>query len=136
MYRVVLDPSVSIAALISAKGAPRALVREWLDGAFELLVSASLLAELRRVLEREKFRPYVSEREAHAYSAFVERFASVLPDVDSPPRISPDPSDDYLLALAHSQAADFLVSGDPHLYRLERSEPPILTPRAFLNRLA
>jgi uncharacterized protein len=136
MYRVVIDPGVLIAALISAQGAPRALVRAWLEGAFELLVSPHLLAELERVLERRKFRRYTSEREAQAYVAFLRRFAAVCPDVEPPPRLTPDPGDDYLLALAHAQAAHFLVSGDPHLRDLKHTDPAILSPRAFLDRLS
>jgi putative PIN family toxin of toxin-antitoxin system len=135
VYRVVLDPGVLIAALISDKGAPRALLCAWLDGVFELLVSPDLLAELGRVLERQKFRRYASEREARLYVAFLKRFATLCPDTDSPARQSADPGDDYLLALAQNQGANFLVSGDPHLCQIERTEPPVLTPRAFLNRL-
>jgi putative PIN family toxin of toxin-antitoxin system len=135
VYRVVLDPGVLIAALISARGAPRALLRAWVDGAFELLVSPHLLGELGRVLSRPKFRRYVSEREARAYVALLQRFATLQPDVESPPHLTPDPGDDYLLALAQSQSADFLISGDPDLCELKNAEPPVLTPRAFLNRL-
>ncbi len=107
----------------------------WMAGAFELLASPNLLAELSRVLERQKFRPYVTEREAQVYVAFLQRLATLCADVESLPRVSPDPGDDYLLALARSQAADFLVSGDPDLCRLQNTDPPVLTPRAFLNRL-
>jgi putative PIN family toxin of toxin-antitoxin system len=136
VYRVVLNPGVLVAALISSRGAPRALLQAWIDGAFELLVSPQLLSELSRVLERRKFRQYASEREVRAYLAFLERFATLCADVDSPPRISPDPGDDYLLALARSASADFLISGDPDLCQLKNTEPPVLTPRALLNRLA
>ena len=135
MWRVVLDPGVLIAAFISAKSAPRALVRAWIDGAFELLVSPKLLAELARVLGRPKFRRYATEREARAFVAFLQRFATLCVDVESPARLSPDPGDDYLLALARSHSANFLVSGDADLCQLEGTEPPVLTPRAFLNRL-
>ncbi len=135
MYRVILNPGVLVAALISAKGAPQALLRAWMDGAFELLVSRNLLAELGRVLERPKFRRYATEREARAYVALLQRFATLCDDVESPARLSPDPGDDYLLALAHFHSADFLVSGDPHLCQLKNTEPPVLTPRALLNRL-
>jgi putative PIN family toxin of toxin-antitoxin system len=135
VWRIVLDPGVLIAALISAKGAPRALVRAWIEGAFELLVSPKLLAELARVLGRPKFRRYATEREARAFVAFLQRFATLCADVESPDRLTPDPGDDYLLALARSHSANFLVSGDADLCQLEGTEPPVLTPRAFLNRL-
>ena len=135
MWRVVLDPGVLIAAFISGKGATRALVRAWIDGAFELLVSPKFLAELARVLRRPKFRRYATEREARAYVAFLQRFATLCSDVESPPQLSPDPGDGYLLALAHSHSTNFLISSDADLYQLEDTEPPVLTPLALLNRL-
>ena len=135
MFRVVVDPGVLIAALISSKGAPRALLQAWMHGAFELLVSPKLRAELLRVLARHKFRRYFTEREAQTYVAFLERFATLCPDVETPPRCSPDPGDNYLLALARFHSADFLVSGDPDLCQLENTEPPVLTARALLDRL-
>ena len=87
------------------------------------------------MLARPKFRGYATEREARAFVSLVERFATLRADVESPPRLSPDPGDDYLLALARSQGAAFLVSGDAHLCQLKNIEPPVLTPRAFLNSL-
>jgi predicted nucleic acid-binding protein len=51
--------------------------------------------------------------------------------------LSSDPKDDYLLALARSSGADFLVSGDGrHLLVLELSDyPPVTSPRDFLEIL-
>ncbi len=98
-------------------------------------MSRSLLGELETVLSRRKFRRYLSEDEAAKY---VERFrerATMLPDPESIPRATPDPKDDYLVALARSVGADFLVSGDPHLTGLEDERLRVLTPRAFLDVL-
>ena len=136
MLRLVIDPGVLIAALISAQGAPRQLILSWLAGEFELLASPLLIAELERVLEREKFRTYVSLRDAGSYVGLFRRFATLTPDVPSPPNLTPDPGDDYLLALAASQEAHFLVSGDPHLTKLRNPVVPIATPRLMLERLS
>jgi predicted nucleic acid-binding protein len=38
----------------------RSLLWLWLEGSFELIMCAALLAELARVLLRPKFRPYVT----------------------------------------------------------------------------
>ena len=136
MLRLVIDPGVLVAALISAKGAPRQLILRWLEGEFELLVSPMLLAEVERVLEREKFRIYVSVRDARSYVTLFRRFAKFEPDVQNPPQLSLDPGDDYLLALAAAQAVHYLVSGDPHLTKLKNPVVPIATPRAMLDWLA
>jgi hypothetical protein len=50
--------------------------------------------------------------------------------------LSPDPDDDYLLALAQATSTDYLISGDAHLTGLANPQPPVLTPRAFLDLLS
>lgn len=135
MLRVVIDPGVLIAALISPKGDPRALLQAWIEGAFELIVSSKLLSELERVLKREKFRSYVGLREVSQYLGLLRRFATIAADVELTQKLSPDPDDDYLIALASSQSAACLVSGDAHLTDLEQTPIPVLTTRAFLRQL-
>ena len=125
-----------ISGLISAKGAPRGLLWLWLEGSFELITCPALLAELERVLLRPKFRPYVTAREARAYIALLRRLSSVEPDPEATAGLTPDPGDDYLVALARAAGAHFLVSGDPHLTELKQARPPVLAPRAFLRRLS
>lgn len=55
------------------------------------------------------------------------------PDPDQPPRVSRDPGDDYLVALATSSAA-ILVTGDRDLLRLA-PKLPIQAPADFLELL-
>ena len=124
-----------ISALISGKGAPRDLLWLWLEGSFELVVCPSLLGELERVLLRSKFRPYVSAQEVRAYVALLRRLVVLEADPEATVGLTPDPGD-YLVALARAAKAHFLVSGDPHLTELKQARPPVLTPRAFLRRLA
>jgi predicted nucleic acid-binding protein len=49
--------------------------------------------------------------------------------------VTPDRGHDYLVALARAARADVLVSGDAHLTGLPDPDPPVLTPRGFLDRL-
>jgi predicted nucleic acid-binding protein len=52
----ILDANVLIAALLSPRGSPARLLRAWMNGAFELIVSPGLLAELERALAYPKLR--------------------------------------------------------------------------------
>lgn len=130
--RAVLDPSVLISALLAPAGVPAALVRRWLDGEFELVVSPQLLAELRRALAYPKLRSHVTAEEATAFIDLLLQAGMLAEDVASPPRLSRDPGDDYLLALARANAA-VLVSGDRDL--LEVKDAAVSTPMAFASRL-
>jgi putative PIN family toxin of toxin-antitoxin system len=135
VYRAVLDPGVLIAALLSRTGAPAQILLSWIGGGFELVVSPNLLNELRAALLRPKFRKYVTVGEVGAYLTLLEHRASMVVDPEPGSRLTADPGDDYLITLARDAAAHFLVSGDAHLTGLGRSQPPIVTPRAFLSTL-
>ena len=133
--RVVFDPNVLISARLSPNGAPGLLLRQWLAGRFELLVSPALLIELADVLQRDKFRTYLTAEQAREFVDSLRAGASLVEDPPVSPQGSPDPDDDYLLALALVHHADCLVSGDPHLASMEVAEPRILRPRDFLAGL-
>ncbi len=100
-------------------------------------MSEHLLAELEDVLFRRKFRRYFSEEQAgrlledaRAKGLFGEDGA------DDATSYTPDPEDDYLVALALTTEAAYLVSGDPHLSGLEgETLPPVVSPRGFLEIL-
>jgi putative PIN family toxin of toxin-antitoxin system len=106
------------------------------DGAFELVVSPLLLAELHDVLMRPKFRPYVAETEVDAYVALIRQESVVVEDPEpSPAGISGDPDDEFLIDLARAARVDALVSGDAHLLDL-RDSLPVRSPREFLDELS
>jgi putative PIN family toxin of toxin-antitoxin system len=133
--RAVLDANVLISALLSNAGAPARLIQSWLEGDFELVVCERLLAETAATLARPKLRRRVDEADAADFLALVREFAEVVADPsEAPPIRSPDPGDDYLLALAAREKAQ-LVSGDQHLLTL-RDRAPVVEPREFLARLA
>lgn len=113
---------------------PAAILRAWSGGAFELVASPLLLAELERALAYPKLRRRIDESEATAIVEWLRRSATIVPDADEPaPRTSEDPGDDYLIALAAHERAT-LVSGDRHLLGLAR-ELPIYAPADFLSLL-
>ena len=133
--QAVLDPNVFISGLLSRSGAPARILRAWIEGAFELVVSEALLAELARALEYPKIADRVAAGERSELLALLRAEAELSPDpVAPPPRESSDPADNYLIALSADQRAP-LVSGDKHLLDLA-GELPILTPREFLKLLA
>jgi putative PIN family toxin of toxin-antitoxin system len=132
--RAVLDVNVLISALISSAGAPAGIVRQCLEGDFELVVSPALIAEAQRTLALPKLRARIEQADADRFIELLMDRAELVPDPDEPAAIrSTDPGDDYLLALAASAQAP-LVSGDEHLLAL-RDRAPIFSPRDFLEQL-
>lgn len=131
--RVVFDTNVLFSAAFSPTGVPGQLVRLALTGRFELVVSPNLLDELAEALARPKSRLDTPAIERY----LVQLRGQVL--VQDPPSQanawSRDPDDDYLLALALDARADAVVTGDRDLTDLADPPVPVLTPRAFLDRL-
>jgi putative PIN family toxin of toxin-antitoxin system len=83
------------------KGTP--LLQAAAEGRAVVLVSPLLLAELREVVNRAKFRRYFTIEEAESFIAALELLAHHVedPSRDRWVQICPDPDDDYLVALSH-----------------------------------
>ena len=131
--RAVLDPNVLVAALLSRSGAPAQILSRWLAGAFELVVSETLLAELESALAYPKLHPHITPGEAAEFLSLLRNGAILAPDPPARTRRSTEPADDYLPALAESEHA-VLVSGDQHLLA-RKDDLPIRPARAFLKAL-
>jgi putative PIN family toxin of toxin-antitoxin system len=100
-----------VSALIAPTGKPAAIIRTWLDGKFMLLTCAAHVDELRSTLQKprvsERIRPHKAGRLVKQIKRFAED-VGVLPPVVR----SPDPMDDFLLAVCEAGHADYLVTGD------------------------
>ncbi len=105
--RAVLDTNVIILAVLAPHGTPANLLRAWLDGAFELVASDALLAELDRALAYPKLRKRIDVAESQALNEILRREAHMADDPVEPTSVrSPDPSDDYLPALGRAAGRD------------------------------
>jgi uncharacterized protein len=135
VLRVVIDPGVLISAVLTVGGAPAQSVDRWREGEFDLIVSPKLLDELVEVLERPRFRPFLDELEARALAVTLREEALLIDDPSDPPAVTPDPDDDYLVALALVGRADVIVSGDSHLIDLVDAPVAVMRPREFLDEL-
>jgi uncharacterized protein len=109
--RVVLDTNILVSALLVQTGYPAAIYRAWHEGHFTLLTCSGQLDELRATLRKPalaaRIKPYSAGR-------LVNELAELAETIGSLPRVvrSPDPSDDFLLALSEAGKADYLVTGD------------------------
>jgi putative PIN family toxin of toxin-antitoxin system len=132
--RAVLDPNVLISAALSHRGAPGRVFRLWLEGAFDLVVSPMLLDDLGRALDYPKLKSRITAAEAIELREVLMRGGNTVDDSDEAPTIaSPDPDDNYLIALA-STSRSLLVSGDKDLLGLSE-QLPVYTPAEFLALL-
>jgi putative PIN family toxin of toxin-antitoxin system len=132
--RLVIHTNILISALLSGTSLPAHLIVLWREGWFDLLTAAEQLDELMRVTRYPRIRERLAPALAGRLINELRDIAVVLPDLPVV-NVSPDPYDNYLLALASSGAADFLVTGDKRdLLDLKRHEgTKIVTVRDFLT---
>lgn len=112
--KVILDTNLWISFLI---GHQTQLLRRMLtDVRFDVYVCNRLVEEIRDVACRDKIRKYISSTDVedllsviHAFCQYVQIETEVIPSAVR------DPKDLYLLSLAETIGADYIVSGDADL---------------------
>ena len=132
---VVLDTNVLLSALRTNTSPPARILDDWRAGRFQLVTSVEQIEELRRAASYPRLRR-VLPRAAIGEVVNQLRGADVVLERLRRAGDSPDPGDEYLIAMAVASGADFLVTGDREILALRRvAETPILTPRRFATML-
>lgn len=132
--RALLDATVLISAAIRPSGAPGLVVAAFTErGAFELVVSPAIVAEVEAALKLPKIRKYLrAPDEALLWVLDLVALADVVGDTGRAKGVCRDPDDDAVLSAAVEGRARVIVTGDADLLVLERYEGiAIVTPRAF-----
>lgn len=134
--RVVLDTNVLISALLVGQSTSAQLVTAWRRGQFELLTCDLQLQEVRAVTRRDAARALI--RPALA-GELINQLRAMAVWIDALPRVerSPDPFDNFLLAMAEGGQANVLVSGDKRGVLTLKSHGPcrIVTVRQMVDEL-
>jgi putative PIN family toxin of toxin-antitoxin system len=139
VIQATLDTNVLISGLAGLEvptSTPGAIVRHWLNGAFELVTSAGILAELERTLTKPYYRSRRSPSQIAAVVSLVASEATIVVPTVMISGVTTHPEDDLVLAVAVSARVDYLVTGDKLPLRLAvHQHIHILSPRAFLDLL-
>ena len=92
-----------------------------------------LFAEVRDVLQRERFRRFLSVAEVDELLEELGRICRLEDDPQPGPSVLRDPNDDYLVFLARHVDAECIISGDADLIDAD-IDPPAITPRQAVER--
>ncbi len=136
--RAVLDVGQFVSATIVPQGHPAQILRAWREGRFELVTSAPILEDLRRVLfyPRIRRRHGFSDEEIQLFIDALALAATVTAGDLEVEAVPDDPTDDKVLACALEAEADYVVASDEHLISLGHFRGiPIVPPRQFLEIL-
>jgi len=107
---------VLISRLLLPESVPADAVRK-ANREGKLLVSEDTMNELADVLSRRKLDPYVSLEQRKRFLREVASFVELVPII-SRVRECRDPEDDKFLEVALNGSADFIVTGDRSLLRM------------------
>jgi len=134
--RIVLDTSTLVGAVLRQNSIPRqVLIKALSEG--ELCASPATIAELEKVIARDKFDSYLDPKTRLDFVATYRdqvRLYQVSEDDEAALGIPcRDPRDNKFLALALACSADVIVSSDDDLLTLNPyGDILVLTPKAYL----
>jgi uncharacterized protein len=130
--RIVIDTNVYISRALRKDSVPaKAVDKAWLEAT--PLVSMATWTELRLVLNRPKFAPYVRPEDLSTFLNQAWEISELI-SVHTTIRACRDPRDDRFLELAVAGRADVLLTGDADLLALHPFQGiAIVTPAAFLD---
>lgn len=133
MLRVVLDTNVLISAILFG-GKPRQILEKAIRGKIRLCLSEPILEELKGVLQRSKF-DYSPEMIQFILTELVG-IADLVNPSETLSVVLDDPEDNRILECAVEAKANYIISGDFHLLRLNRYRNiEVVNAFAFLERL-
>lgn len=132
MIRIVADTNLLISSIFW-DGAPYRIVQHAIDGKLEIVVSALILNEVRRVLTNPKESFVLSEQEVDDVVNGILAFATIV-EPSKTLSVSRDAKDDPIIACALAAKAGFIVTRDNDLLVLkEYSVIKIVSPEEFLK---
>jgi putative PIN family toxin of toxin-antitoxin system len=135
--RIVIDTNIWISGLLW-KGDPWRLLTLAEQGEVELCMAFPMVLELEEVLHYERFQPRLAmlNQTPERLAAFALSLATAL-DVSlvGPPIVEDDPDDDIFLHCAERGQANYIVTADKHLLKLQSYRGiPIVSVEEFFRR--
>lgn len=134
--RIVLDANIYISNLISEKGNPAKIVRWWLEGKVDVLITQPILDEILRVTGYKRIQNKYARVHANRFefATLISEQALWLEPNEKLDVILVDESDNRYLECGVTGEANYIITGDEHLLALEEYEGiKIVSPAVFVT---
>lgn len=131
--KVVLDTNVFVSGIFFS-GPPAQILKAWKDSRVQIVVSAEIIEEYRRVGERLAVaHPSIS---IAPFLVLVALHGEVVLAPELPVQLCEDPTDDKFFACALAAGCSLIVSGDKHLHQASGFKGVVVhRPRAFVDEI-
>lgn len=130
--KVVLDANIFVSAAIQ-HGSSHRIIQEWLQGGrLEVVMCQRLLDEITIVLtQRPRIRKWISIADATVFVENIMTMLDLVPDPTEVDHLLRDETDDYLVALARENGAEYIITGDRDLLDWSPQIVPVVSPADF-----
>jgi len=133
LLKVVIDTNIFVSSVLTEGGNPSLLIKAWKrTRKYQLFVTEEIIQEILRVMERLNVNPDI----VTGWDKTIRKNAIQIVPARKIEVIREDPSDNKFLECAVESHADYIVTGDKHLKRLDEFEGiKIVNAGKFLNIL-
>jgi uncharacterized protein len=140
MITAVLDSNLLLSGFVGFSrppSLPGRLLRAWVAGHFELVISEEIFAEVARNIVKPYFLRRLGIQQIAEDLTRLATEARLTPITVTVAAVATHPEDDLILATAVSGGAAYLVTGDHQLLTLNRYQGvQIVSPVGFLTLIA
>lgn len=134
--RVLFDTNVFISYLLTNAKDEKisSVIEAGFENKYTLLLPHDVVSEFRKkLIEKPYLTSHISKPMADEFIAMLSIVAETIPPLTDPiPEVSTDKKDDYLFACGAVGEAEYLVTGDKRLQKLQRvADMKIVSPADF-----
>lgn len=138
MIRALLDTNVIVSGVLVPLGIPAQLLQAAQASTFAIVTSQDIVNETLRTLQRDRIlrRYHLHAAQIEGVRILLELRADMAVAAADVHGVATHPEDDLVISAAVAGDADYLVTGDFQLQKLDGFEGVrIVSPRAFLEVL-
>jgi len=134
LLKVVIDTNIFISGVLVEGGNPSIIIKSWKrTRKYQLFVTEEIIQEVLRVMQRLNVSPDIITD----WNKVIRKNAISVAPTKKIEAVKEDPSDNKFLECAIESRADYIVTGDKHLKRLNEFEGiKIINAREFLDILS
>lgn len=136
--KIVPDANIYVSALVFQFGSSRRILDLWLEKRYEILISGPILDEVGRVLRYPRItkRHGLDDTKITLVTEMLAEQAVWVEPLEQLNIVTENGSDNRYLECAVAGGADFIISGDEHLLKVECFRGMfVLNPAAFIALL-
>ncbi len=133
IIKIVLDTNIFISSVFWEKGNPHKIIEKAIEGKINVFTSEEILEELKRVLKRDfdESEDFIQEQ-----INLIKEYSEIIEIKERVDVVKEDPDDNKIIECALASNADYIVTGDNHLLKMqEYKNTKIINPQQLIEMI-